>query len=156
MLFDKGKINISIQKTIYAPGDIISGNVSLTVKKPVNARELSVSLIGERKSTSVSFGQTTSSNTQIIRVYDFKQQLDAEKEYTQGGEYPFEIKIPADILGSKPQMPDLEGPAAQGIKIVEEFAQMAGAFRPVQWYLLAKLDIPKGLDINKKVDISIG
>jgi hypothetical protein len=54
-MFGKGKINIALQKTHYAPGDIISGNVALTLKKPVKAREVSISLIGEHKTT-----QTTS------------------------------------------------------------------------------------------------
>jgi hypothetical protein len=49
--FGKGKINISIQKTYYAPGDLISGNVALTLKKPVKAREVSISLIGEEITT---------------------------------------------------------------------------------------------------------
>jgi hypothetical protein len=50
-MFGKGKINIAIKKTGYSPGDTISGNVALTLKKPVKAREVSVSLIGEQKTT---------------------------------------------------------------------------------------------------------
>ena len=49
--FDKGKINITIQKTNYAPGDTISGNAALTLKKPVKAKEVSISLIGEEVTT---------------------------------------------------------------------------------------------------------
>jgi hypothetical protein len=45
------KINIVTKKTNYAPGDTISGSVDLTLKKPVKARELSISLIGEYKTT---------------------------------------------------------------------------------------------------------
>ena len=48
-MFGKGKIDIAIQKSHYAPGDIVSGNVALTLKRPVKARELSISLIGEYK-----------------------------------------------------------------------------------------------------------
>ncbi|NWF77067.1 MAG: hypothetical protein HXY36_00450 [Chloroflexi bacterium] len=51
-MFGKGKIDIAIQKFNYAPGDTISGNVALTLKKPVNAREVSISLIGEQLITS--------------------------------------------------------------------------------------------------------
>ena len=39
-IFNKGKINIAIQRTGYAPGDTVSGNVALTLKKPVRAREV--------------------------------------------------------------------------------------------------------------------
>ncbi len=48
MFGTKGKIDIAIQKFNYAPGDTISGNVALALNKPVQGRELSVSLIGEQ------------------------------------------------------------------------------------------------------------
>ena len=162
-MFGKGKINISIQKTSYAPGDTISGNVALTLKKPVKAREVSISLIGEQKNTRVggmtgSQSQGMSTTTKNIRIYDFKQQLDSEKEYNQGQEYRFEMKIPADILSAKPQMPELGGKLGQGLKIAQAAAAMTGAipFQQTKWYLLAKLDIPGGLDIKKKADVTIG
>ena len=83
MFGSKGKINIAIQKTYYAPGDIISGDVSLTLKKPVKAREVSVSLIGEHKTTQTTprvggtmggGGMSMSTTTKTVRIYDFKQQ----------------------------------------------------------------------------------
>ena len=162
-MFGKGKINISIQRTNYAPGDTISGNVALTLKKPVKAREVSISLIGEQKNTRVggmtgSQSQGVSTTTKNIRIYDFKQQLDSEKEYNQGQEYRFEMKIPADILSAKPQMPELGGKLGQGLKIAQAAAAMTGAipFQQTKWYLLAKLDIPGGMDIKKKADVTIG
>jgi len=174
MFGSKGKINITIQKTNYAPGDTISGNVALALKKPVKAREVSISLIEEEIATGGggtvgwgggrTSGKTWGGGTMaggegaptIERIYDFKQQLDSEKEYSQGGEYHFEIKIPADILGMGPQAP--EGKLGQVLKVGQTVAAITGAIprRRLQWYLLAKLDIPGGLDINKKVDITIG
>ncbi len=159
-MFGKGKIYIAIPRTSYAPGDTISGNVAFTIKKPVKAREVSISLIGEQITTRGGDmdGRERSTTTERIRVYDFKQQLDREREYSKEGEYRFEIKIPADILSMKPQMPELEGKAGQLLKIAQAAATMTGAI-PLQrtkWYLLAKLDIPGGLDIEKKADITIG
>jgi hypothetical protein len=94
--------------------------------------------------------------TTTERIYDFKQQLDSEKEYSQGGEYRFEIKIPADTLSMRPQMP--EGKLGQVLKVAQTAAAMTGAipFQRIKWYLLAKLDVPGGLDISKKVDVTIG
>lgn len=160
-MFGKGKIKISIQRTNYAPGDTISGNVALTLKKPVKAREVSISLIGEQKNTRVggmTGSQGMSTTTKLIRIYDFKQQLDSEKEYSQGQEYSFEMKIPADILSTKPQMPEVGGKLGQGLKIAQAAAAMTGAipFQQTKWYLLAKLDISGGLDIKKKADVTIG
>ena len=95
-------------------------------------------------------------STKIERIYDFKQQLDSEKEYSEGREYRFEIKIPADILGKTPQMP--EGKLGEVLKVGQTIAAITGAIpdQRLQWYLLAKLDIPGGLDVSKKVDITIG
>jgi hypothetical protein len=159
-MFGKGKIYITIPRTSYAPGDTISGNVAFTIKKPVKAREVSISLIGEQITTrgrDIDSGER-STTTKHTLLYDFTQQLDTEREYSQKGEYRFEIKIPADILSMKPQMPELEGKSGQLLKIAQAAATIAGAI-PLQrtkWYLLAKLDIPGGLDIKTKADITIG
>ena len=174
MFGSKGRINISIQKTNYGPGDTISGNVALTLKKPVKAKEVSISLIGEEISMGGggtvgwgggrTSGKTWGGGTMggsgasptIQRVYDFKQQLDGEKEYSEGREYQFEMKIPGDILGTGPQA--LEGKLGQALKVAQTVATFTGALarKRLQWYLLAKLDVPGGLDISKKVDITIG
>jgi hypothetical protein len=166
-MFGKGKINITIQKSHYAPGDIISGSVSLVLRKPVKAREVNISLIGEHKTTQTTpgvggpmggGGMAMSTTTKTVRIYDFKQQLDSEKEYSDRGEYRFEIKIPADTLSMRPQISEVEGKLGQVLKAAQTAAAMTGAipFQRIKWYLLAKLDIPGGLDISKKADITIG
>ncbi len=166
-MFGKGKIDVAIQKNHYVPGDIISGNVSLTLKKPVKAREVSISLVGEHKTTQTttgvggpmgSGGTGMSTTTKTERIYDFKQQLDNEKEYSQGGEYRFEIKIPADTLSMHPQTSEVKGKLGQVLKVAQTAATMTGAipFQRIKWYLLAKLDIPGGFDVSKKIDITIG
>jgi hypothetical protein len=164
-MFGKGKIDIAIQKTYYAPGDTISGNVVLTLKKPVKAREITISLIGEHKTTQTASqvaspmgGGGMSTTTKTVRIYDFKQQLDSEKEYSQGREYHFELKIPADTLSMRPLMPEQEGKLGQVLKVAQTAAAMTGAipFQRIKWYLLVKLDVPGGLDISRKADIAIG
>ena len=166
-MFSKWKIDIAIRKSHYAPGDIVSGDIALTLKKAVKAREMSISLIGEHKTTQTTpqiggamggGGTSTSTSTKTVRIYDFKQQLDSEKEYSQGREYHFEIKIPADTLSMRPLMPEQEGKLGQVLKVAQTAAAMTGAipFQRIKWYLLAKLDIPGGLDISRKVDITIG
>ena len=153
-MFGKGRIDITIPRTHYAPGEIVSGNVALTLKKPVKAREVSISLIGEQ--TTTRGGKERSTTTE--RIYDFKMQLDSEREYSQRGEYRFEIKIPADILSMKPKMPELEGTAGQVLKMAQAAATMTGVIllQRTKWYLLAKLDVPGGIDVKKNVDITIG
>jgi hypothetical protein len=150
MFGSKGKIDIAIQKFHYAPGDTISGNVVLTLKKPVKAKEVSISLIGTGKLAPYETGEGTMHSLSWERIYEFKQPLDSEKEYSQGGEYRFEIKIPADILSRqfRPKRTRAFTPTLKGFKEVP--------FGEIKWYLLAKLDIPHGLDISKKVEVTIG
>jgi hypothetical protein len=151
-MFGKGKIDIIIPKTNFAPGDKISGNVVLTLKKPVKAREASISLIGEQTTTRGGITSTEQSKS-TQRIYDFKHRLDGEKEYDTEAKYEFEIKLPADILSRQPQMPQVGGTLGQGLKIAQAITGM-GVW--ASWYLLAKLDIPGGIDITKKVQITIG
>jgi hypothetical protein len=163
----KGRVSISVQKTSYAPGDVISGSVVLILKAPVKARGVSISLIAEQwvvsryeqSSRGISLegtgrAKSTSASKQKRRIYDFKQLLDSETEYTDEREYRFEIKIPADI----PRMPGREGEARRASKMGQAVAAMTNLTRssPIKWYLLAKLDILRGLDISRKVEITIG
>lgn len=161
--FGKGKIDVTIGKTGYAPGDTVSGEVVLALKKPVAARELSISLIGEQVTTQTKVGMgsgQTSLRTeqQRTRIYDFKHQLDGEKEYRPGQDYRFEIKIPADILSVGPQIQEVEGKLGQVLKVAQTAAALTGRIpsQRVKWYLLAKLDVPRGLDVTRKVDVTIG
>jgi len=157
-MFGRGKIDISIQKTRYAPGDTISGAVTLTLNRPVKAREMTLSLIGEymtivtdrvigpvpsQKRTGLGVGGKMLQSDEIrkiapihyyersrenVQIYGFKEQLDGEIEYNQSTRYQFQIKITEDMPTSS----------------------------TVNWYLLAKLDIPHGRDITKKIPITIG
>jgi len=153
-VFGRGKIDISIRKTSYAPGDTISGSVNLTLNQ-VKAREMTISLMGEyttevarqrgidavtvrarrfqmsdtivtRKPAVPTYD--VGHKTEHVRICIFKERLDGEGEYSQSRGYKFKIKIQTDTRDSS----------------------------AVHWYLLAKLDIPHGRDITKKVRIRIG
>jgi len=141
-VFDKGRIEVAIPKTHFTPGDTISGKVSLTLKKPVKAKEMCISLIGEQTTTRGGGLAGGERKEEKERFYNFKVSLDGEKEYDKGGDYPFEIKIPADILSTRGQLP---------------IAQVVvGAGVATKWYLEAKLDVPRGIDIRRETHITIG
>lgn len=151
-MFGQGKVDIIIPTNCFAPGDIISGKVVLVMKKPVKAKEVNISLIGEQTTTKGGVASQNQTRT-TSRIYDFKQRLDGEKEYSQQAEYDFQIKIPADILSRQPQMPQVGGALGQGLKIAQFFT---GTGIWTNYYLLAKLDVPGLLDVSKKVQITIG
>ncbi len=156
-LFSKGKTNIIISKSNFNPGETITGTATLVVDKPAPANEFRVSLIGERKTTvrrRDSKGHYTN-ETETTRIYDFKQQLDGEREYSGSKEYAFAIKIPEDILAGL-QMPTAAGATGAVFQFAQATAGLMGSAPRYNWYLQATLDIPKGLDVNKKTDITIG
>ncbi len=151
-MFSKGKIDIAVPKTNFSTGEVISGIATLNMKKRAKAREFTVSLICDQKITE---RRGTSRSTRTDRIYEFEQQLDGEKEYEGSGTYPFEIKIPEDVLDQQPQMPQLEGTLGTALGIAQSLTGM-GATKKTSWYLLTRLDIPWGTDIKEKVQITIG
>ncbi|MEA1908797.1 MAG: hypothetical protein U9N43_07190 [Euryarchaeota archaeon] len=151
-MFGKGKIDIAVPKSNFSTGEVISGIATLSMKKRAKAREFTISLICEQK---IKERRGASRSTRTDRIYEFEHQLDEEKEYEGSGTYPFEIKIPEDVLDQQPQMPQLEGTLGTALSIAQSLAGM-GVTKRTSWYLLARLDIPWGTDIKEKVQITIG
>jgi len=152
VLFGSDKITIKLDKFDYKPGDIINGDIFLNLKKPIQARKLSVSLIGKRKSTHYSIG---SRKTSYYTFYDLDIPVGGDKEY-QNEEVPFQIKIPSDILYSETARD----------KITDELTEKIGSFGSVigamtlgashiTWEVRAQLDVPMKFDLRKSQDIVI-
>lgn len=152
-LFESDEITLILDKYSFKPGDTIAGVVNLNLKKAIKARKLEVALIGKIKIT-----QRASNGAIRIEernVYDFTLPLDGEKEYLNG-QYPFEIKIPQDILKpnllSRQFQEELESQLGTIGSIIGQFANEQ---RPIQWMIHAHLDIPWKLDIKKSRDVVI-
>lgn len=144
--FGRGKIEINLKKYNFSPGDTIKGKISLKLKKSVQAKTLKVGLVGEK--VTKEFRRTSDTRTRQKKTYffNFEMPLDGEKEYLKG-EYSFEIKIPSNVL----QTPKgAVGDIIKGIQV------LSGKDIMMSWYVIAKLDIPSGFDISKKIQINIG
>ena len=148
--FGKGKIEVFLEKYNFSPGETIKGRISLKLKKPTKAKALKVGLIGEKATTK--YGRTSGKGMSTSRsktyFYNFEMPLDGEKEYLEG-EYNFEIKIPANVLQT-PSPGGAVGDIVKGIQL------LSGKDVRVSWYIIAKLDIPSGFDVSKKVQVNIG
>ena len=156
-LFRKGTINMLLSKYNYKPGDSITGNLNLLMKKgkkPVIARGLSVALVCRETVTTRKRGETS---TTTHDIFDLKIPLDGEKEYT-GGAYEFDIGIPETILEGIVAPPEAQD--GKGMKAAKAFRFLAtgerGSTSRVAWYVVANLDIPRGLDVHKEAQITIG
>ena len=146
----RGKIEITLEKYNFYPGETIKGNVSLQLKKPIQAEKLTVSFIGMKTVTQlVRASRGSSRRTRKMPVHEFELVLDREKEYFRG-DYPFEIKIPDNILQKSPEP---EGTLGTIIKATQF---ISGGMTRVDWYIETSLSIPKALDMKKKVNITLG
>ena len=154
-LFGPEKITLTLEKYDYTPGEKIKGTIKLNLKKPTNARKLEISFIGKKidKQSNMAVGPMVMggggghrSSTQYKTIYNFEMPIAGEQEY-QNGEYPFEIKIPDNILQNNPTLEGKMGQAATAFKMI------AGVSSRIDWVIKAQLDVPKKLDIKKSQKI---
>jgi len=145
--FGKGKIEIQLGKFNYAPGETIEGKVIVGLKKAVKAKGVNVRLIGKKKATQHTGNTTTS---KVVKIFDFKQPLGGEKEYPPGThEYPFQIKIPQNVLTQQNTPQDALGGVVKALQL------LSGASSRIDWKIIANLDVPLGIDVLKKVRINV-
>lgn len=134
----EGKIDVNTEKQTYGQGEILKGRVILQLNSQKKARALRIRFYGECR-------RRTGKGSSTERIYLQELILDQEKEYPAGmKEYDFQFQLPTI---PKPQ-------TMQGSGIVEFAANVAAAFLDpyanVKWYLDASLDIPMGIDVNKR------
>ena len=152
--FGKDKMALSLEKYNYKPGDKIKGTIKLDLKKPIQARKLEISFIGRRvdKQSSASIAGMASgsrghhSRTSYTNIFEFDMPVDGEKEYLNQS-YPFEIKIPNDILQNNPSVEGKFGQASSALKMI------AGVSSRIDWIVRAQLDIPKKFDVKQSQKI---
>jgi len=141
--FGKGKIDLQVEKTGFAFNESIRGKVRLELSKDVKAKGVFVALLATRENRTTTYsGGRASTQSHTETLYEDKRQLDGEKEYlAMAYNYDFEIIAPT---GDRFQAP---GGILGGLSKI--FSS------PIQWQLIAKLDVPGGFDVSKKVKISV-
>jgi len=146
--FLKGKMGITVNKMSFSAGESITGTVTMELKKLVSARAVRISLIGEQKTTRMT---ANGMRTVVQQIYNFPLPLDGEKEYTtQPYTYNFELKAPQIPSTNIPG--GVAGTAIKAAGFLMNGFVMGGA---ISWYLVADLDVPKGFDVAKKLQINI-
>jgi len=147
--FGREKLKYS-WKSNFKPGETIKGRLNLKLKKPIQARQLRVSFYGIQSSTQTGIGlapANTQRGSSENYVYKFDMPLDGEKEYLKG-EYNFEIAMPEDINKRGATPGGALGTALQAAQL------LSGTISRTQWYVEATLDIPKGIDVKKRVQVN--
>ena len=144
-LFEKGKMELVLPKLQYARGEEISGTINLALNKPLMARGVRVTIFAEVTNTRIG---PRGVERYTSRAFDFSIPIDGEKEYgTMPYTYQFKINVPAANTASTP------GGVAGGVMQAMNFLS-AGSVN-MKWFLEAKLDVPKGFDVSKKMQINV-
>lgn len=148
----EGSIELRLDKTTVNSGETFGGKLNLKLKKPKKARQLRVRLIAvqtQRTGTGLIGPQGNKSSSQENIIYSTEVIVDGEKEYMPPGqEYDFKIQAPA-----KSSMPaELGGGIGTTIKAVQ---MLSGMQRFTKWFIEASLDMPGGVDIKKRLQVSV-
>jgi len=148
-LFGEGKISLMLEKYNYAPGEIIKGTVTLNLKKPLKARKMEISFLGQRKER---YQDSKGTHYRTTNIFSFSMPLGPEKEY-QNESFNFEIKIPNDLI-QQTQAPG----TGQLHGTLEKFLTIGTAlsgtrYYPIEWLVHAQLDVPLKIDVKKSQKI---
>jgi hypothetical protein len=150
-------IEIRLDKYQFTLDDTINGVVILKLAKTVRAKGLFVSLVVREKSSQMNIGRegmkvTKSDSTNVVFRFDLP--LDIEREYSNGGEYPFSIQIPQEAWPTGVQgMQNDGGIIGKGIGLLANFSPFGNKTRIYK--VEAHLDIPWGMDIRESVNITL-
>lgn len=93
----KGKVELSLPATSFAPGDAIKGSFTLLAKKPIEGNQLLVTLTAREKIESRdSEGKR---NTRTRELYRSEVPLEGARSYSAGfsDTYAFELGVPGSL-----------------------------------------------------------
>ena len=132
----------------YAPGETITGKVTMRLKKPTQANGLSITLRAQQDRNLGMNRQTHQQQDSIVTLFNFAVPLAGAQEYSEG-EWPFVIKVPEGVA---PQG------GAPGLSVTFSLSGvgLGGNAGPIIWSLEAHLDIPGAFDMRKELQLNIG
>ncbi len=148
--FMRGSIKLTLPRTAFNPGDVITGSFDLHAKKAIEGNKLVVRLIGTEITESREDGKTETNSREIYRS---EVLIEPARSYPAGhmANYPFEIAAP-----TTPSMPDLPNNAVgQALKsVVGVIEAISDKSAQLKWKIEVRLDA-KGIDLVTTQAVSI-
>jgi hypothetical protein len=147
----RGSVRIELDRTKLAPADTLRGRIVLELSEPVDAKRLVVSLVAHQRT--LSFEHRDGRRTQVSargEIFRFDHELAGARAFDRGTT-SFELTIPADALDK--HAPPAANPIADVVRSVASVLQPTAG--PVEWSVIARLDVPWGRDLSATVDIAI-
>lgn len=144
--FLRGSITLSLPRTAYGPGDVLSGSLELHAKRAIEGNRLTASLVGLEVTRIRTNGKT---RTQTREIYRDEVVLEDAASYPPGhrSQHVFTLKVP-DCRA--PELPD--SPMVQALETAATLFGNRG--RRQQWRVEARLDA-RGVDLYASRPLSI-
>lgn len=139
-----GTLEIVLGKNSFKPGDAVSGRVKLTLKNPVMARRLMVSLKGEEwVYVTCGGGKSRTIHKKELKIHYEETELSGDVTY-RSAEKDFKFILPSNAPPTILLTPE---------SIDSRVKQWEGT--GLRWIVQVKLDIPLGLDLDAEQEISV-
>jgi hypothetical protein len=149
----RGGIKIELDQTRVAPGASLKGRVNLALSEAVSAKRLVVTLRARQRFVTVNRGDSGRSvGSTHAHVYQLDRELAASQTF-EGGSFDFDLTVPPDALELKPQPSSGAHPLADVARTVA--SALTPTAGPIEWQVLAKLEIAWGRDFTSEVDIVV-
>ncbi|MGN6107385.1 MAG: hypothetical protein ACTHU0_19910 [Kofleriaceae bacterium] len=147
----RGEVKLELDHTRIAPGAVLRGRIVLALTESVEARRLVVTLRARQKV--VTIGKTNGNRTigtSHAEVYQFDRELSPTGTFTSSTT-PFELDVPPDAL----ELRATSGahPIADAVRSVA--SALSPSAGPIEWQVVARLDIAWGRDLSSAVDIVV-
>jgi hypothetical protein len=147
----RGSVKLELDQTKAPPGGTIHGRVVLALSEPVDAKKLVVTLRARQKMVTVKRSDAGRSvGTSHADVYEFNVELGGTQKY-EAGTLPFELTVPPDALDLRPGTPS--SPLGEVARTIASAVSPSAG--PIEWQVLATLEIPWGRNLTHDVDIVV-
>jgi hypothetical protein len=147
----RGNVKVELDQVKFAPGGTIAGRVVLALGEPVEAKRLVVTLRARQKHLTVSRDASGKSvGTSHADVYQFDRELGGAKAYASET-LAFELPVPPDALDLKAKAP--ASPLGEVVRTVASAVSPTAG--PIEWQVIAELEISWGRNLSGEVDIVI-
>jgi hypothetical protein len=149
----RGTVRLTLGNVRAAPGGELAGTVALELPEPIDAKELRVTLKASQRTISYRVvNGVRSATTSTGDVYRFDLRLGGAQRYASGA-HSFTLTVPPDALDLRVS-PGTGGGALGDLArtVASVVAPTAG---PIQWQVIAVLDIAWGKNLTHAVDVAI-
>ncbi|HET7505800.1 MAG TPA: hypothetical protein VFK02_32500 [Kofleriaceae bacterium] len=145
----RGTIKLELDQTRVTPGGTLHGRVVLALDEPTAARRLVVLLRARQKAVTIS---RTDAGKPVgathAEVYQHEHELGGAQSY-QDGTFQFALTVPPDAHELRPSPG--QSPLVDAVRSVA--AALSAPPGPIEWQVVARLDIAWGRDLTSEVDI---